>query len=166
MTILADHTAGDLRRSIEQAASTEMGAWGPVISMSQREVVSAEPIVIAASSETPWKSDVIEQLGRLAKLARNWDSYGARPLAAAPVRALIRLTDQLADSIRSAPRLAMSVDGGIVCDWSGTDAALTLFFDGGGNVSVDYTDNVSGDEWEGQIQEAADLDKKIWHASI
>lgn len=155
-----------VRRSIEKSANVSTSFAGRTNSMSYRQLVPPDPVIIAASSGAAWESEILAQLVELARLPRNWDSYGARPLAVPSVRALMDLTRQLAESIHCAPKLAMAVDGGLVCDWFGADSALTLLIDGDGNVTVEHADSVSGAEWEGPIQETVDLDKKIWHASL
>jgi hypothetical protein len=67
---------------------------------------------------------VNDDLARLAKLPRNWDSYGANELTAAAVES--------ARSLIERPRVAPSVDGGVSVTWTNEhiEVDVTILPDG------------------------------------
>jgi hypothetical protein len=138
-------------------------AWN---ALSARDVRSAEPVVVRASSSEEWAPHMWSRVVELSTLPRGWDSYGALPLQQAAIEALRDTIAELSDSINSAPALSLTTDGGLHCEWIGAEHSVTLTIDGSGAVSVLHEHAPSGVEWEGPLDEALDLEKKVWHSSL
>lgn len=139
--------------------------------LSASELVPADKPVIRIELDSEWKKQVWSRVAEYSELTRGWDSYGAEPLAARAVYTLAETLMQFEDSVNESPRISMQVDGGLVCEWASGSAAagtslLSLWFSPGGDVDVEYESELSGSSGIRPINEAPDLNKWIWDASL
>lgn len=112
-----------------------------------------------------WFSELRKRLAELSVLPKNWDSYGGEPLQPISVSALVSTLIRFDDTIRSRPRISLSHDGGLVCEWASGEFSVDLISSSDGAVTVYFADEVTGEEWEGPLQEAGNVDKWLWQAS-
>lgn len=100
---------------------------------------------------------VKRQVERLLSLQRpNWDSYGARPIASGAVERAAGLVIQLIEHEMPAPRLYPLSDGGVRLEWVDGDAEVYIDVSAVDEPTAYYTDERTGDEWEGSVSDAPD----------
>ena len=104
-----------------------------------------------------WLNSVVERLQQLLHLPPNWDSYGARPIAASPVARSLRLLSEVMGEATPVPSIVPVPDGGIGVEWhvNGLDAEIEV--DPDQKVSLFWTKagDADGHELEGPDAEDA-----------
>lgn len=98
------------------------------------------PAIVLEGGDTHQLQDALAQLDRFAALKENWDGHGAKPVAPAVLKKVLRHLETFAQAAslvgRSLPGpwLAMSADGSIGVDWRLQDRMLAVTFDATGEV--------------------------------
>lgn len=92
-------------------------------------------------------------LQELARLPRNWDSYGALPISLVALKYVGHLVTTFRDGGISMPELSPSTDGGVRVEWSDEQREVVIEVNGQGDPTVYYRDAESGEEYEGDPQE-------------
>jgi hypothetical protein len=111
-----------------------------------------------------WTETLWSRLADLSSLSSGWDSYDAPPLNREAVGLMIATLAQLDHNVRSAPKVLPTSQGGLLCMWTSGAYSLQLTSSEDGEINV-YFSVDSGEEWEGPIERADDINKWLWQAT-
>jgi hypothetical protein len=67
--------------------------------------------------------------------------------------------------IQSEPHVSLTVEGGLIAEWKGSQASLELQIDPENEAMVYFLDRASNAESEMTVSRCEDLDKWLWSAS-
>lgn len=118
--------------------------------------VFGHPPVLARQQHSPeWLDEQIDQLHRLLKLQRNWDSYGAEPIDPRSVRLAKQLLRWLAQFVAiEAPTVTASPDGNAALCWDNGHRSLDVEILPDGSIEYAY---LNDEDQEGTTLDAEDL---------
>ena len=107
--------------------------------------VRAPVVTMRVGFAAAWFSDAIVRLEGLATLASDWDSYGAKPVAADMTMAAVRFLASVAVASPGVhePSIVPLSDGGIQVEWhrGGIDLEISFSDDEPGVYRVDHTND-------------------------
>jgi hypothetical protein len=111
--------------------------------------LDARVVTMKIGFAAAWFNDAIARLDDLATLASDWDSYGAKPVAADMAIAAVRFLAEVAVASPDVhqPSIVPLADGGIQVEWhrSGIDLEVTFSDDEPGVYRVDHIANETAD---------------------
>ena len=96
-----------------------------------------------------WLRPTLEVLAELLALPRDWDSYGARPVAQAAVGAAVSLLRDVMPAAAPAPQVVPTSAGGVQLEWHLGGIDLEVSVRPSGEAFVLFDDLRTGEEWEG-----------------
>lgn len=131
-------------------------------------IVQRQPDTASASSrEEGWLYEVVARLTELARLADNWDSYGARSLQTDAIRSFGEFIQEYRSAIQSTPILALTPEGGIFAEWSSSESELEITFEPDSEPRVYLESLLGGPEIYGPLSEYQNsLVKWLWASSM
>lgn len=147
--------------SVERA---EDPRWNTTTAASQ-EVTPAITVEGSRGLVPRWLQDVIQSINELAVEPRGWDSYDADPLHPRTVVTLLQVLTKYAAFIRTAPVLSLTESGGLDCLWENSEAALDVVAYSNGRLTAYYLDKRTDEEWDGDLADCPNLEKRTWKAS-
>jgi hypothetical protein len=112
-----------------------------------------------------WMPELSRRVAALAQRGDDWDSYGASPLQPVAVQALVGALKRLDHQIRREPSISLTDDGGLSCEWTSGEFSVDITASGTGMTSVYWTNDLTGEEWEGPLSEAPVIHKWLWQAT-
>lgn len=146
------------RWTLQESTDTSLRWWpdaGAVPSMNQVVVttgIRSEPV------RDPRVAEALAMLDRLKRLPTGWDGDAARPVATGVLESVGRFIRSGAlDQANAAPvQLVPTADGGLQLEWHTKDLDLVLECEPSGAVSYYVSDQLSGEEAEGSIDDVGD----------
>lgn len=118
-----------------------------------RVTLGRATITLESSSDRlpEWLEIVIAELNRLAGLAPNWDSYGARPVAQRTIEHTLEAVIRLVEQGAAAPSLRATPQGGIELAWHSRGRDLEVTIERPFVISIFYHNEAHPEtDWEGR----------------
>jgi len=99
--------------------------------------------------EPAWFRPILRELAELLELPRNWNSYGAPPIAPRAVtRGMQVLSEVMSSGDTPCPEVTPTTQAGVQFEWHARGIDLELAIDPRGRVSALFEDRRSRQEWE------------------
>ena len=114
----------------------------------------AQAGAVLRTGSAAWFADAVRDLERLVALQPNWDTYGGLPTTVEHAsEALAFLVENLGTRSAS-PSMAPIGQGGVQLDWRQGGLEVEVLFTSDDERGVYFRDLETGEEWEGDIEEA------------
>lgn len=117
---------------------------------------TATPVGLGWASQG--REELLVQFERIAALEPNWDSYEAKEIDSAALRAAQAFAEQALTLPLTMPAVVPVPDGGVQLEWSAGSVDLELEFEPGGNLAVFVCDDhQAGQQIDGEWPQDAGL---------
>lgn len=149
--------ARPVRWTLHEVAGTGL-SWPGAGAVPAMNRVAVSTAVSSEAARDPRVAEALTMLDRLGQLPTGWDGDAARPVAAGVLEAVGRFIRSGAlDQANAAPvQLVPTADGGLQFEWHTKDLDLVLECEPSGAVSYYVSDQLSGEEAEGSIDDVGD----------
>lgn len=101
--------------------------------------------------EPSWLRPALEVLVELRTLPRNWNSYGALPIADRAIQVAIALLHDVMPERAPHAQIVPTAPGGVQLEWHTGGIDMEIEVEPNGEASVICEDLRTGEEWEGRF---------------